>query len=82
MEFKESVDGYWNTNEYIYKGWKIMTKSRINKGFKAHAFQPNSDKVEFTLRYLFIKPDRLIHKMKNKIDKIEASKLINEVVTI
>lgn len=63
-------DGTWNGTEYFYKGWKILVKSRKDHGMKAHAFNPATNKVEFTLRYIFIPPDKLLTKVKNKIDKI------------
>ena len=62
------IDGIWNTTEHHYKGRKILIKSRKHHGMKAHAFLPNSDKVEFTLRYSFVNPIFLLNKVKNKID--------------
>ena len=36
---------------------------------KCHVFCPNSEKVEFTLRYWFILPEKLLKKAKIKIDR-------------
>jgi hypothetical protein len=64
------IDGLWNTTEFDYRGYKILIKSQKGKGMKAHAFLPdNPNKVDFTLRYTFIKPDVLLAKVKSKIDK-------------
>lgn len=66
---KKDIDGIWHTSEYSYRGRKILIKSQKDKGIKAHVFFENSDKVDFTLRYNFIKPEQLIVKVRNKIDK-------------
>ena len=69
------IDGEWHTTGYDYKGYRILIKSRKGGGMKAHAFDvfPNSDKVLFTLRYGFIKPEKLLSKVKSKIDLIIKS---------
>lgn len=70
---KHHIDGVWNTTEHYYKERKILIKSGKEKGIKAHAFYPNSDKVDFTLRFNFISPADLLNKMKSKIDKIQKA---------
>ena len=69
MELIQHIDGLWKTSEYKYKERKILIKSRERKGIKAHAFFPNSNKVDFTLRFIFIEPRQLLDKIKAKIDK-------------
>lgn len=61
-------DGIWKTTTHLYKGRKILIKAQKNKGMKAHVFYPDSDKVEFTRRYRFIKPDVILQVVKDKID--------------
>lgn len=68
MKKEKHIDGNWYTTEYKYKGRRILIKSGEGKGIKAHVFLENSDKVQFTLRYSFIKPEDLIKKVKAKID--------------
>lgn len=72
MKKEAHIDGIWNTTEYNYKGRKILIKSAERKGMRAHAFKEDGSEVEFTLRFNFIKPDRLLRKVKDKIDKLPA----------
>ena len=74
MDYIKHIDGFWNTTEYKYKDRKVLIKSQNGKGMKAHCFYPNSDKVEFTLRYRFILPKQLLEKVKLKINKNENTK--------
>jgi len=69
IERKKHVDGVWYTSEHIYQERKIFIKAQRGNGIKAHVFLPNSNKVEFTLRYNFIEPKQLLKKVKDKIDK-------------
>lgn len=62
-------DGEWMTSEYLYKERKLIIKMRKGHGSKIHVFLPNSDKVEFTLHYVFITTESLLTKAINKIDK-------------
>lgn len=61
------IDGKWNTEEFIYRGLKVIVKSRKGHGIKAHCFE--NGKEVFTLRYSFILPLELVRKMHDKIDK-------------
>jgi len=61
-------DGVWWTSEYEYKGRKILIKAKNGHGVKAHVFYPNSEKVQFTLRYNFMIPSDLLKKVQVKID--------------
>ena len=70
MRTQEHIDGTWITTCYTYKNRKILIKSKKGKGMKCHVFYPNSEKVEFTLRYWFILPEDLLKKAKTKIDLI------------
>jgi hypothetical protein len=80
MEVKKHIDGIWNTTEYEYRGHKIEMKSRENGGIKAHAWNLEGTKVEFTLRFNFINPATLLEKMKRKIDsKLYPAPLSNPV---
>ena len=73
MKKEKHIDGYFYTSEYEYKGRKILIKSAEGRGMKAHIFFKDSNKVEFTLRYSFIKAFLLLEKAKFKIDKISQS---------
>lgn len=64
------IDGDWNTSKYYYKGHEILIKSKPMHGMKAHAFDKDGQKVLFTLRYKFIKPESLLEKVKTKLDKL------------
>ncbi len=68
MQIQKHVDGIWMTSTYVYKGRKILIKSQKTKGIKCHVFYPNSEKVEFTLRYIFALPENILKKVKIKID--------------
>lgn len=70
MKEETYLDGTWKTTTYYYKHRKILIKSRKTKGMKCHVFYPDSAKVDFTLRYSFIRPSVLLEKAKSKIDKI------------
>lgn len=70
MNEQQHPDGVWHTTEYLYRDRKIMIKSKRNSGMKAHVFiEGSTEKVDFTIRYNFVKPATLIEKCKNKIDK-------------
>lgn len=63
-------DGTWNTTEYKYRGRKILIKSKPGYGMKCHVFHLECDtKVDFTLRFSFVRPETLLQKAKNRIDK-------------
>ncbi len=68
MQIQKHVDGIWMTSNYVYKGRKILIKSQKTKGIKCHVFYPNSEKVDFTLRYFFALPEDILRKVKIKID--------------
>jgi hypothetical protein len=61
-------DGIWKTSIHSHKGRKIMIKSQKGKGIKCHVFSVDSDKVDFTLRYNFMEPEKLLQKVINKIE--------------
>jgi len=63
---QQHPDGEWNTSKYNYRGCVIMIKSELDKGMKAHCFA--DDKVIFTQRFRWIKPDKLLARMKSRID--------------
>ena len=69
MEQKDHIDGSWMTSEHSYENRKILIKSRKGKGMKCHVFLPSSERVDFTLRYKFIKPEDLLQKAKDKVDR-------------
>lgn len=69
MQTVQHPDGIWQTSEHQYKDRKILIKSKQGYGMKAHVFKKDSDKVDFTLRYSYIKPVELLEKAHNKIDK-------------
>ncbi len=60
-----------HTTEYEYKGRKLILRMREGNGAKIHIFFPNSDKVQKTLRYIFGKPETLINKAKETIDRFD-----------
>jgi len=62
----EHIDGDWNTTTYNYRDCIIMVKSDEDRGMKAHCFV--DDKVIFTQRFKWIQPDRLVTRMKSRID--------------
>lgn len=62
-------DGLWKTSIHWHNNRKIMIKSQRGKGIKCHVFFLDSDKVEFTLRYNFMNPEKLLQKA---VDKIET----------
>lgn len=70
IEERKHIDGTWKTTEYRYKDRKILIKSQVGHGMKAHVFYPNKDEVQFTLRFHFIEPERLLQKVYNKIDNL------------
>ena len=61
-------DGIWKTSEHAHNDRKILIKSRKGKGIKCHVFLPNSEEVDFTLRFDFMLPNVLLEKAKNKIN--------------
>jgi anaerobic selenocysteine-containing dehydrogenase len=64
------IDGEWKTTFNMYNGYPIIIKSRTGKGIKVHVSDPiDANKVLFTLRYVFIKPDALLAIVRAKIDK-------------
>lgn len=65
----------WLESEYYYKDRKILVKSRKGNGMRAHVFHKLSqDKVEFTLRYHFVKPSELLDLCKRKINEKEMKR--------
>lgn len=68
MKLESHIDGVWNTTEYQYRDRKILIKSRKGHGMKAHVFLKDSYKVDFTLRYSFITPIKLLDKAKHRIN--------------
>lgn len=60
-------DGLWKTSTHNFNNRKILIKSREGKGIKCHVFFPDSDKVDFTLRYNFMLPKTLLEKAIRKI---------------
>lgn len=75
---KKHIDGVWHTTEYFYKDRRIFIKSASGKGMKCHVFHPDTNDVEFTLRYSFIEPKELLAKAKKKIDEGFVSKKFQE----
>ena len=69
MQIQTHPDGSWLTTTYYYKNRKILIKSKKTKGMKCHVFYPGSTKVEFTLRYSFIRPSAMLEKVKSKVDR-------------
>ena len=63
---KPHLDGVWWTTEYNYRDRIIQLKSRAHHGMKAHCWYDG--KVVFTQRFLFIEPEKLLIRMKNRID--------------
>ena len=61
-------DGIWKTSIHWHNDRKIMIKSRKGRGIKCHVFFPDSDEVDFTLRYNFMLPATLLQKALNKIE--------------
>lgn len=74
MKTIKHIDGIWNTTEYEYLDTKIMIKSKDGKGMKAHCFWQG--KVIFTERYSFVRPDYLLNRMKNKVDKWKSGEWV------
>jgi len=75
------IDNGWNVTEFDYKGFKYQIRSKGMKGMKVHIFNPGligdwTNKVLYTERYSFIKPEQLKHIAENVIDRI--IKLINK----
>lgn len=70
---EKHLDSTWITSQYEYKGRTILIKAKKGKGIKCHVLYPDSDRVEFTLRYIFIRPERLLEKAKNKIDAADRT---------
>ena len=64
----EHIDGWWYTHQHEYKERKILIKLRRNHNIKFHIFHPNSDKVAWTKKYTFMKPEAMLQKAKNLID--------------
>jgi hypothetical protein len=67
-KLEEHVDGWWLTYREPYASYEILMKSKKSHGIKAHCMKDG--KEIFTLRYLFIEPEKLLKKMKLKIDAI------------
>lgn len=72
IQQKIHPDGIWNTTSYPYLDTIIVIKSREGDGMKAHCFYNNE--VIFTLRFSFINPDKLLNKMRSKIDDWKSGK--------
>ena len=71
IKAKRYPDGIWMTSEHEYKDRRILIKSKPGHGMKGHVFLPgNRSHVHFTLRFAFIKPELLLNKIKEKIDKL------------
>lgn len=66
MEQVQHTDGLWNTTEYEYKGKRIQLKSRVNHGIKFHVW--HEDKVLFTQRFRFAKPEYMLKRAQQRID--------------
>jgi hypothetical protein len=63
---KNHIDGDWWTSEYSYKNWKLILKMKEGRNTKIHAI--NNDKVIFTLRWYYKKPDIAVQKAINHIE--------------
>jgi hypothetical protein len=68
MEDVQWMNRTWHQSEYWHRGRKILIMSKENCGMKAHVFLLNSEKVDFTLRFSWIKPGQLLNKAINKIN--------------
>ena len=71
---KKHVDGIWHTSEFNYLDTVIMIKSRKGTGIKAHCFL--GGKVLFTEHWNFMLPEKLLERMKVKVDKYKSGEWI------
>lgn len=68
IKMEKHIDGKWKTSYTYYKDRQLVLKSRPMHGMKIHSIL--NGRVEFTLRYYFIEPLKLIELAKLKIDKL------------
>ena len=58
--------GYLTTTQH-YKGFDLVTKSKKGLGMKCHCIKDG--KEIFTQRFLLIKPELLLKRMADRVDK-------------
>lgn len=80
MNEQKHPDVVWHTTEHEYEGRKILLKSRRGHGMKAHVFKPGELEIDFSLRFVFITPEKLLQKCKEKIDRQIKPKRIKYIL--
>ena len=70
VKLETHIDGVWNTSRQNYLDCEIIIKSKDGKGIKAHVLE--NGKEIFTWRFNFIEPEKLVAKMKRKIDQMRS----------
>jgi hypothetical protein len=69
QKLEKHIDGEWWTSYTEHLGHKIMVKMKEGHGAKVHIFNLTGDKVTKTFRYNFGKPESLVTKAINWLDK-------------
>lgn len=64
----------WLTDTTEYKGYSLVMKSKRNQGIKCHCIKEG--KEVFTQRFSFITPEKLLDKMRIRIDKIISGEYV------